>query len=190
MGLAHFFFESASDDQPGADLIESVRIMVFRQKEIEEKVYEVVSSMMAQEGYELVAVEFIKSHEGPVLRMYMDKPGGVTIEDCSVMHKKIEAIMLGQVISDLQYRDYHLEVQSPGLNRILKKKEDFERFQGQQVQIFLSEPLDAVTNQRNYTGILKGLKQNQVMLEVSGDLIEIPWEFIKSANIKYEFRGR
>ena len=164
--------------------------MFFRKKEIEEKVTEVVTSTLTQDGYELVAVEFMKSHEGPVLRIYMDKPGGVTVEDCAVMHQKIEKMMEGNVVSDLQYRDYHLEVQSAGLNRILKKKEDFERFQGQQVQIRLNEPLDVMTNQRNYTGILKGMKQNQVILEINGERIEIPWDFIKSANIKYEFSSQ
>ncbi len=165
---------------------------MFRKREIEEQVEALIAQKLLVQGYEVVAVEFLKSHQGQVLRVYIDKENrGVTIEDCSEVHRTIEGMLEGQEISDLKYREFQLEVSSPGINRILRKKDDFQKFRGRQVQLHLHAPVTKEDGslQKNFTGILKGLKDDKVLLEVDQKIIEIIWENIKSANIKYSFQS-
>ena len=166
---------------------------MFRKREIEEQVETLIAQRLLAQGYEVVAVEFLKSHQGQVLRVYIDKENrGVTIEDCSGVHRTIEAMLEeGQAISDLKYREFQLEVSSPGVDRILKKKEDFQKFSGSQVQLHLYTPFKKEDGslQKNFTGILRGLKDDKVLLEVDQNRLEILWENIKSAHIKYSFNS-
>lgn len=163
---------------------------MFRKREIEEQIENLIAQRLLAQGYEVVAVEFLKSHQGQVLRVYIDKENtGVTIEDCSQVHRTIEAMLEGQVISDLKYREFQIEVSSPGVNRILKKKDDFQKFSGSEAQLHLHAPLvkEDGNMQKNFTGILRGIKDDKVLLEVDQKIVEILWENIKSANVKYSF---
>ena len=161
--------------------------MVFRGQEIENRIESLLEPLLKAQGYEVVAVEFIHSHHGKVLRVTIDKPKGISLKDCEKVHRQINPL-LERATLDLKYQDYQIEVSSPGVDRILKKREDFERFSGQTVNIQLFKPLNEVTNQRNFSGLLKGIKNGRICLEVGSSVIEIPWEQIKVAHIKYLFK--
>ena len=165
---------------------------MFRKREIEEQVEQLIAQGLLAQGYEVVAVEFLKSHQGHVLRVYVDKENtGVTIEDCSQVHRTIESLLEGQMIPDLKYREFQLEVSSPGVNRVLKKKGYFQKFSGSEIEVHLYAPLsnEGGSLQKNFTGILKGIQDDKILLEVEQKTVEILWENIKSANVKYSFNS-
>lgn len=114
-------------------------------------------------GYELVDVE--TSPRGRLLRVFIDKRAapnvadtGVTIDDCTAVSNQLTRLF---AVEEVDYD--RLEVSSPGLDRVLKKAKDFERFAGEQVQIKLRL---AVNNQRNYSGVIVGMRGDRVVLRV------------------------
>ena len=130
---------------------------------------------------ELVDVEFVK--EGPhwVLRIFLDKPNGIDIEDCQEV-----STALSQRLDDEDPipQAYSLEVSSPGLERPLKKIEDFQRFSGERVQI---KTYRAEAGRKKFVGVLLGLADDNVELELDDEKIKIPWDNIAKANLFPEF---
>lgn len=149
--------------------------------EVIKAVWELAEPVVLSRGLELVDVEFRRERQGWVLRIYIDRPGGVTLGDCVQVSEILSDLLDAR---DLIHHSYHLEVSSPGLDRPLRKPEDFERFAGDKAKITLREPLEG---RRNFTGLLRGLKGSKVLLEVEGRVWELPLEDIKKAHIKYEF---
>jgi ribosome maturation factor RimP len=153
----------------------------MQKENIVKAVWELAEPVVLSRGLELVDVEFRRERQGWVLRIYIDRPGGVTLGDC---------VRVSEILSDLLdardfiHHPYNLEVSSPGLDRPLRKPEDFERFAGDKVKITIKEPLEG---RRNFTGLLRGLRENKVLLEIEGRVWELPLEDIKKAHIKYEF---
>ena len=153
----------------------------MEREEIIKKTWELAEPVVLAQGLELVDVEFQRERQGWVLRIYIDRPGGVTLGDC---------VKVSEILSDLLdakdfiHHSYHLEVSSPGLDRPLKKAEDFNRFAGDKVKIQLKEPL---SGRRNFTGLLRGLEGDEVLVEIEGKIYRLPREKIKKAHIKYEF---
>ena len=125
------------------------------------RVLELIEQTVGGMGYELVDVE--TSPRGRLLRVFIDKPEdekGVTIEDCSAVSNQLSRLF------EVENVDYdRLEVSSPGLDRVLKKAADFERFAGQDVQIKLRLP---VGNQRNFSGVIIGMRDDRVAIRTSG----------------------
>jgi ribosome maturation factor RimP len=117
-----------------------------------------------------------------VLRIYIDKPGGVNHGDCEVVSHQVGTLL---DVEDLIPNQYTLEVSSPGVERGLYKRADYERFAGNRVKLKSSE---AINGQRNFRGKLLGIDGDTVSLEADGvGQIEIPYERIVKANIEYEF---
>lgn len=99
-------------------------------------------------------VELVKESTGRFLRFYIDKPGGVSIDDCEIFHRRIQPMM--------EFIDYdYMEVSSPGADRPLKKPEDFERAEGAQVEVRLYSPRDG---QKVFRGELAGLEDGVVVI--------------------------
>lgn len=98
--------------------------------------------------YELVDVEYVKEGPNYYLRIYIDKEGGVNIQDCQITSRAIEAVLDEK---DFIKEQYILEVSSPGLDRVLKKDREFEKFKGRLVDVKL---YNAINKQKNFTGIL------------------------------------
>ena len=144
------------------------------------EVWELAEPVVLAKGMELVEVEWQREPRGWVLRLYIDKPGGVTLGDC---------VKISEIVSDLLdardfiHHSYHLEVSSPGIDRPLRKREDFQRFAGDKVRISLKAPLEG---RKNFTGILKGVEGEEVILEVDGVEVRLPYGDIKKANLKAE----
>lgn len=144
------------------------------------EVWELAEPVVLAKGMELVEVEWQRERQGWVLRLYIDKPGGVNLGDCVKVSEVISDLLDAK---DLIHHSYHLEVSSPGIERPLRKKEDFKRFAGDKVRITLKNPL---SGRKNFTGLLKGLEGEEVILEIDGGEVRIPYEEIKKAQLKAE----
>ena len=143
-----------------------------------------IETLVAGEGCELVDLVYQREPHGWVLRVYLDRPGGVTIADCQAISRQIGDVLEAK---DVMRHAYNLEVSSPGLNRPLKKAADFERFAGQRVRIKMRGPLDG---RRNFLGRLIGCTDGLVSLDVDGASLQFPLEGISKAHIEYDFDSK
>jgi ribosome maturation factor RimP len=142
----------------------------------------IIERVATREGLELVHWEMVGPRNNFVLRIYIDKPGGVNHGDCEVVSHQVGTLL---DVEDLIPNQYTLEVSSPGVERGLYKRADYERFAGNRVKLKSSE---AINGQRNFRGKLLGIDGDTVSLEADGvGQIEIPYERIVKANIEYEF---
>jgi len=127
-------------------------------------------------GYELVALERVGRG---LLRLYIDKPGGVDLEDCSrVSHQLTRVLAVENVAYD------RLEVSSPGLDRPLVKAADYVRFTGERAQLRLRMPLEG---RRKFVGVLLGLEQDRVRLQSDAGVVELALADIESARLAPDF---
>ena len=123
-----------------------------------------VTPLIEQEGGELVDLQWRKEGHQWVLRLFLDKPAGITLDDCAYFSDRVGATLdEGDKIT----KSYVLEVSSPGLDRVIKKDKDFERFTGKPVKLRLKLPENG---QRKFMGVLSGLKEGRVMLLVEKDM--------------------
>ena len=139
--------------------------------------------LLADMGMELVEIQFRREGHGWVLRLFIDKEGGVAIDDCAAVSREISAIL---EVEDLIEHAYHLEVSSPGLERPLRKREDFIRFAGRLARIRLREPL---SGQKVLVGILRGLEGDDAVLEQEKETVRIAMENISRARLTLEDFG-
>lgn len=150
------------------------------QEDIKEKIWQLVELPIARENYELVDLEWRRERSGWVLRLYIDKPGGVTIGDCVRVSEIVGKILDKE---DIIHHSYNLEVSSPGIDRPLTKREHFIRFRGSKVKLSLKTPLGG---RKNFVGVILDVKGNLLELESEGNRWEIPLENIKKANLQGE----
>jgi ribosome maturation factor RimP len=143
---------------------------------------EIIERVASREGIELVHWEAVGPRNHFVLRIFIDKPGGVNHGDCEAVSNQVGLLL---DVEDLIPHKYTLEVSSPGVERGLYKPKDYERFAGSRIKLKISEPING---QRNFRGRLVGIDQDRVSFDADGvGLIEIPYESIVKANIEYEF---
>lgn len=151
-------------------------------KNIEEQVAKWVEEIVESSDLELVDVEYLKESHGWVLRVFLDKPGGIDLDDCSAVSEKLDKILDEE---DPIPGAYSLEVSSPGLERPLKKPADYSRFAGKLVHI---RTYKGIHGRKRFETILKGIDENDnVLIEWEGETIEIPLELIAKANLAVDF---
>ena len=152
-----------------------------QQAQIRRQVEELSESLVAAEGMELVDLEYRR--EGPrwMLRLFIDKEGGVTVEDCARISRELGDLL---DVKDIIPQTYVLEVSSPGLNRRVRKKEDFSRFAGQKVQLWLAAPRDG---RRKIVGELIGVEGEEVVVAAIEGRFSVALKDIDKANLIYEF---
>ena len=127
--------------------------------------------IIEKENFELVDVEYTKEGSDWYLRLYIDKPGGITLDDCQKVSEQLSNLLDRK---DPIKGNYFLEVSSPGLDRPLKKESDFIRFKGRAVEVKLYEALDG---KKVIEGELIGLENNVIKLNVANvGLVELPKE--------------
>ena len=128
----------------------------------EKNTEEILLPMMEELGFELVDVEYVKEGSTWYLRAYIDKPGGINIDDCETVSRR-----LSDILDEKDYIDeaYILEVSSPGLGRPLKKEKDYKRSLGEEVEIRTYRMID---RQKEFTGILKEYDEKTVTIEPDG----------------------
>jgi ribosome maturation factor RimP len=147
------------------------------------KVAEIAERVGASEAIEVVDVQFLGGGGARLLRLYIDKPGGVTHADCEFISHQVGTILdIEDVIPGARYT---LEVSSPGVERKLSKPRDFERFTGQKAKLVLREPVE---NQRRWEGTLAGYSEGVIALEAGpGKLVHVPLSQVEKANLKFEW---
>lgn len=126
--------------------------------------YALLESTVRGLGYDLVDLE--ASNRGKLLRLFIDRPEGITIDDCVAVSNHVTKLLA----VELDYDYDRLEVSSPGLDRPLKKETDFKRFAGERAQIKLRSPKDG---RKNFTGVLRDVKDGVLQLEVDGALVAL-----------------
>ena len=147
------------------------------------KVREIAERVGASEGIEIVEVQLLGGGGSRLLRIFIDKPEGVTHADCEFISQQVGTIL--DVEDVIPGSRYTLEVSSPGVERKLTKPREFERFVGQKVKVVLRQPVD---NQRHWTGALKSFAGGIITLEPSpGRSVEFPLEQVEKANLKFEW---
>jgi ribosome maturation factor RimP len=128
-------------------------------------------------GLEVVLVQYRRETDGWVLRVLLDREGGVTVTDCGTFSRELSDVMDGE---DPIPNRYRLEVSSPGLDRPLVSPKDFERFAGAEVAIQTTDPVEG---RSHFRGILRGMEDNHVLIDVDNQRFEIRWPTIKKANL-------
>jgi len=141
-------------------------------------------------GYELVDLQLQQDGKQLALRIFVDKPAGITLDDCVEVSREVSAIL---EVEDPIRSAYRLEVSSPGLDRPLKKAADFERFVGKKARLKsknLIDPDQRGTTRKTFVGTLLGFEDDNVRLELAdkqGGVIAIPLADLDKANLEEEF---
>ncbi|OIO09148.1 MAG: hypothetical protein AUJ52_06995 [Elusimicrobia bacterium CG1_02_63_36] len=141
---------------------------------------ETVENALAQDAYELVDMKYLQEGGRWILRFFVDKHGGVTLDDCQRISEKVGSILDA---TDMMTHSYCLEVSSPGVDRILKKAKDFKRFSGQRVKVRLKT---AVDGRRRFQGYLQGMENDGLLLENGGSTIRLPLAAVEEARLDPE----
>ena len=151
---------------------------------IKERITGLVEPLLTQIGLELLDVEYLSKHGRWVLRLYVDKYGGVTIDDCAHVSREISDLI---DVKEIIEHEFVLEVSSPGLNRPLKKEKDFIRAIGNKIKVRMIAP---IKGRRNFTGYLRNFQKKTIYLEVENGLETLPWHEVDKANLVYEFNNK
>lgn len=151
-----------------------------KREQYEPKVEKWILPLLAENKFELVDVEYVKEVGVWYLRVYIDKEGGITVDDCEIISRRLgEWLDAEDFIED----SYILEVSSPGLGRPLKKEKDFTRNMGKEVEVKLYKPLNS---QKEYAGVLKNYNAGTVTLTME-DGSEMVFEKADIALIRLAF---
>jgi ribosome maturation factor RimP len=141
-----------------------------------EHLIELLEPALAAMGFELADLDAHLGRRG-LLRLYIDREGGVTVDDCQRVSEQVGALL---DVEDPLPGSYVLEVSSPGFDRRLRTRSHFERFVGERIRIELRDPRDG---RRNFTGRLTGVEDEDVLLEVDGEVWHLPLNDIAVARL-------
>jgi len=148
---------------------------------IEIRVQELAERVAIDHGLELVHVEVAGPDNKPIVRVFIDKPQGVTHDDCSEVSTHLGTIL---DVEDFIHASYTLEVSSPGLERGLYKRADYERFSGSNAKLKTRQPIGG---QRNFRGRLLGLEGNELVFDDrTNGRVQIPLDLITKANLEVD----
>jgi len=148
-----------------------------------EKVQEITERVAGDAGLEVVDVQMLGGGGSRLLRIFIDKPEGVTHADCEHISQHVGTIL--DIEDVIPGGKYTLEVSSPGLERKLARPREFERFVGKKVKVVLRQPVE---NQRTWVGALRNFAEGIITLEPSpGKSIQFPLELVERANLKFEW---
>jgi len=157
------------------------------QESVVERARSVLGPILARDGYELVEVEWVRGGGRWTLRLFIDKPGGVNVDDCQLVTRTVDPIL---DVEDFIEPAYDLEVSSPGLDRPLRTPDHFTRFAGQRVHVKAFGPVQGTAEgspaRKNWTGTRRGFRDGAVEVEVDGALHRIPHDRIAKAHLEYD----
>ncbi len=157
--------------------------------QVTEQIEKLIQPLLEDLGCELVDLEYQREQRGWVLRFFLDKVGGINLDDCAMASREISSLL---DVENVITTAYSLEVSSPGIERPLKKSEDFKRFSGQLAKIKTLDSIDpdaSGKNRKTFIGTLSGLEGDEILLILKNttDAIRIPLQQIDKANLKHEF---
>lgn len=153
----------------------------MNKKELMKKLNAICDELAQSLNYDLVDVEYLKEFGNYFLRVYIDKEGGVNLDDCQNMSELLSERLDKE---DPIKTAYYLEVSSPGLDRPLKTDKDLKRNLGKDIEISLYKPLD---NRKKYEGTLKDFTEDKIVIEVNENLIEIQKDAISVIKLALKF---
>jgi ribosome maturation factor RimP len=149
--------------------------------DLKERIRQLAEPVAADEGFDLIHVECLKMHSGWIVRLYLDKENGVTLDDCALISNQLGDLL---DIHDLFKGRYTLEVSSPGFDRPLSRDQDFLKYRGSKVNIKTGLKVEGI---KNFHGILVDLieenGQKVIIVELSGKKYRIPKAEIVKANL-------
>ena len=146
------------------------------------KLQEIVRGVVEPMGYELVGVEYLSGYQGGnLLRVYIDREEGVNVDDCAAVSHQLSGVL---DVEDPLPGQYSLEVSSPGLDRPIFDAEQFERYVGRKVNVKLDP---SIGGRRKYKGLLLGLEDDHILVEVDGEVYPLYLDQIQEARLVPEF---
>lgn len=151
------------------------------------QISEIAQPILDSLGLELVDIEYRKEGHGMTLRLYIDKPGGIMLDDCADVSRELSEIL---DVEEIIAANYNLEVSSPGLNRPLTKPADFERYVGKLVKVRTYEMIadNSGNRRKTFLGRLEGFENGSVHLTLNeGQSASIQFDRIAKANLEFEF---
>jgi ribosome maturation factor RimP len=150
----------------------------YKELKLNKDIEALVEKNVSKLGYELVDFEII--NRGELLRIFIDKPNSITIDDCVDVTNQLKHIL--SVEDDISFD--RLEVSSPGTDRVVKKLKDFERFKGEKIKIKTYSPIE---ERKNFKGNLKGVKGDLILIEFNNIIVEIKLDNIEKARLDPDF---
>lgn len=144
---------------------------------LRERLIALIEPLAGSLGYELVELEFASGRSHGVLRIFIDRPEGIRVEDCERMSRETSALL---DVEDPIPTAYTLEVSSPGFDRVLRTKPHFERFVGERVHVELKVPREG---RRRYTGLLRQVADAGIEIEVDRQMVNVPFAEIGKARL-------
>ncbi len=154
-------------------------------RDIEEKTWEIIESPLQSMGFELVDVEYTREGKKTFLRIFVDKEGGVTLNDCVNISKFLSPLLEVEDVEDMIPGSYNLEVSSPGLFRKLKRERDYVRALGKRVKIVTYEPVE---KDRTVIGILVENNQDSFVVDVGGKKLRVDKKIVANINLEPELK--
>lgn len=148
---------------------------------IQERLTEMFEPVATALGCELWGVEYLAQGRRALLRVYIEKEGGIGVDDCEKVSRQVSSVL---DVEDPIQSEYTLEVSSPGMDRPLFKLEQFESNVGETVAVRLRLPFEG---RRKFTGLLKGIENDEIVLEVDNEEYVLPYELVDKANIVPQF---
>ncbi len=146
-----------------------------------DRLSQLIGQVVEPMGYELVGIEYRRGADSGLLRVYIDQDDGIMLDDCVAVSRQVSAML---DVEDPLKEGYQLEVSSPGVDRPLFVKEHFERFAGSKVRVKLRMKLHG---RRKFEGVLQGVQEENVVLEIEGEMEYLPLDQIDSARLVPEF---
>jgi len=148
--------------------------------EIVDRVRAIVDPILSNEGMELVEIEYRRESRGWVLRLYIDKEGGVTLNDCTQISQELGRNL---DVEDFISNPYTLEISSPGLTRPLKNERDFIKYRNRLIKVKTFDPIES---RRQFKGKLLGISDRRIELEMEGGVLQIPLSNVAKANLEID----
>lgn len=141
---------------------------------------ELLGPVVAGLGYELWEIEYAPRTGGGLLRLYIDSPDGISLDDCEKVSRAVSAVLDE---ADPIANEYTLEVSSPGLDRVLRKPAHFERFVGERVKV---EMVQQINGRKRFQGRLQQAGESEITLELDGGVVTLPIDEIHRARLMPE----
>lgn len=143
----------------------------------EETIRKIVEPIVTALGIQLWGIEYMGQGRHTLLRIYLDKVGGINIEDCAEASRHISSIL---DVEDPISSEYTLEVSSPGLDRVLFTLEQMKQYTGSMIKLRLTENFEG---RRNYSGTLKEVVNDELVVQVDDKQFVFPYELVEKANV-------
>lgn len=152
-----------------------------KREEYEQRTEKLVMPIIEANNFELVDVEYVKEAGNWYLRVYVDKEGGIAVDDCEVVSRALSDLLDAE---DFVEDSYILEVSSPGLGRPLKKEKDFVRSIGKEVDIHLYKSID---RQKEFTGVLKSYSKEEIVLQIEDSDVSFDRTNVALIRLSFDF---